>query len=208
MKKIISIISLIVVTILIGVLFIADVKKNQDINIENDNLMWNLYDINIQEIKQNMDLIMESNSEFKWHSLKDINTKDKEYEKLLNEISKKVTNCYYNFENDGSSYTDNNYAKKYRNSKSISKEEINTLKYLSTYNCANSFKYYKEVELNINIENKEILINKIDEVLEFEDKYLIKKPKNYNEFLYNEIVETEILKNMSKFLSDEYYRLK
>lgn len=208
MKKIISIISLIVVTILIGVLFIADVKKNQDINIENDNLMWNLYDINIQEIKQNMDLIMESNSEFKWHSLKDINTKDKEYEKLLNEISKKVTNCYYNFENDGSSYTDNNYTKKYRNSKSISKEEINTLKDLSTYNCANSFKYYKEVELNINIENKEILINKIDEVLEFEDKYLIKKPKNYNEFLYNEIVETEILKNMSKFLSDEYYRLK
>lgn len=207
MKKLFSGGALIVVALLIGVLFVNDVRQNKYVNIESDNLMWNLYDINVKEINKNMDSIMVPNNEFKWGSLKDVNTKDKEYEKVLNEIAKKVTTYYYNFEKDGSNYTDNNYAKKYRNSKKISSEEIDTLKNLSEFNCAESFNSYKDVELNINSNNKDRLLNKIDEVLEYEDKYLIKNPENYNEFVYNEIIETEILKNMSKFLNDEYNRL-
>ncbi len=208
MKKFISILSITFISLIIGTIFIIDIRQNHYIDIKNDNLMWNLYDINIQEINDNMNPIMEPNDEFKWFSLKDIASEDEEYEKLLNEISKRVTTCYFNFENDGSNYTDNNYAKKFRDSYRISKDDLNNLKYFSKYYCTDVFKYYKDIELDIEKNNEDRFLNKIDEVLNFENKYLIKYPKNYNDFIYNEIIETEILKNISEFLNDEYYRLK
>ena len=107
-------------------------------------------------------------------------------------------------EDDNELFTNSNYAKKYRTSDKISKDELNFLKTNRMENrCIDKFKAYKDIEINTKEENKERLLNKINYVLDFSEKYFIKESNSYNEFIYNEIVETEILKELSNFLVEE-----
>lgn len=49
MKKTITIGIILIFSIAIGVLFFIESKQNNYIDIKNDNLLWNLYDINIKK---------------------------------------------------------------------------------------------------------------------------------------------------------------
>jgi len=201
MKKTITIGIILIFSIAIGVLFFIESKQNNYIDIKNDNLLWNLYDINIKKIEDNMNFIAEGNDTFKWYKIKEINNNDDEYNKILNEIFINIRICYMSLEDDNELFTNSNYAKKYRTSDKISKDELNFLKTNRMENrCIDKFKAYKDIEINTKEENKERLLNKINYVLDFSEKYFIKESNSYNEFIYNEIVETEILKELSNFL--------
>ncbi len=204
MKKTITIGIILIFSIAIGVLFFIESKQNNYIDIKNDNLLWNLYDINIKKIEDNMNFIAEGNDTFKWYKIKEINNNDDEYNKILNEIFINIRICYMSLEDDNELFTNSNYAKKYRTSDKISKDELNFLKTNRMENrCIDKFKAYKDIEINTKEENKERLLNKINYVLDFSEKYFIKESNSYNEFIYNEIVETEILKELSNFLVEE-----
>lgn len=151
-----------------------------------------------------MNFIAEGNDTFKWYKIKEINNNDDEYNKILNEIFINIRICYMSLEDDNELFTNSNYAKKYRTSDKISKDELNFLKTNRMENrCIDKFKAYKDIEINTKEENKERLLNKINYVLDFSEKYFIKESNSYNEFIYNEIVETEILKELSNFLVEE-----
>lgn len=204
MKRTITIGIILIFSIAIGVLFFIESKQNNYIDIKNDNLLWNLYDINIKKIEDNMNFIAEGNDTFKWYKIKEINNNDDEYNKILNEIFINIRICYMSLEDDNELFTNSNYAKKYRTSDKISKDELNFLKTNRMENrCIDKFKAYKDIEINTKEENKERLLNKINYVLDFSEKYFIKESNSYNEFIYNEIVETEILKELSNFLVEE-----
>lgn len=208
MKKYILILLIISISIFIGFIFINFNNQSQYINIEKDNLMWNLYDMNVQIIQTNMSTITIASDTFEWDSFNELNISDEAYKKILNELLVKTRTWYLTLEYDKRYYTDTNYAKKYRNNESIKKEELHNLKNTLKNNHIENFKYYKDIELNIEKDNKEKFLNKIDEIIDYNNKYYINNPKNYNEFIYNEIVETEIIKNISEFLKSEYNRLK
>lgn len=195
------------------------VFKDEDINIEDTRLLWEIYDINIENVKNNLDPITSPNEDFFWWELKNFNIKDIEYKSKLNSLVADVRMCYLELIDDGTLYTDSNPIKKYRDKNSISEEELETLNFITyneTYNggCLNRFNRYLGIVLSNDEENINIFLEKINKVIEIRDSDIYKsdslknKTLTYNEILYRKILVTSVLEDLSEFIKDEYYRLK
>lgn len=211
MKKILFGSIFIIIAIIIGIIFIEDIKQNQNINIEKINTMWNLYDINIKKIKDNMSEITESNDTFDWWKLKNIKTEDVLYKHTLDSLVKDVRMCFLVLEDNNELYTDSNYVKKFKNSNIISKDEIIFLKEKRNdieNSCIEKLKLYKDIDISTEQENEQIFLNEIENNINFGNKYFIKDKTEYYDYVYNEIIETQILSDISEFLTKEYNRLK
>ena len=211
MKKLILI--TIITIIFVGFFFIYGIKPNSNINIKEINNLWNIYDINIKKINDYIAPIADANDTFKWYNLKTLNTSDKEYEEYLNSLLILVRNNYINLENPNNIYTEPNLLTKYRNKNYILNSELEILNDNYDLNHKkNSYisklKYYKEIELNITSQNKNNLLSIIDDSLAFTEKYFIESPQSYSDYLYNQIIETEVLLKISEFINTEYNRLK
>lgn len=211
MKKILFDSIFIITAIIIGIIFIEDIKLNQNINIKKINTMWNLYDININEIKENMNEITESNDTFDWWKLKNIKTEDILYKDTLDLLVKDIRMCFLELEDNNELYTDSNYAKKFKNSNTISKNELIILKEKRNdieNTCIDRLKLYKNIDISTDQENEQIFLNEIENNVNFGNKYFIKDKTEYYDYVYNEIIETQILSDISEFLLKEYKRLK
>lgn len=212
MKK--KILLIIIIFLICFVLcFILNVKHKNHIDIKDDNKLWYIYDINIQTIEQNISTIADPNDTFEWYKLKNLNTEDTNYQKYLNSLLVNVRQCYIDLENPNNIYTTPNLLKKYRNKNELSLDELNILKDKHSFSniknsCIDNFLIYKDLKLNIDKDNEENLLDLVDDVLDFSEKYFIKSPQSYSDLIYNEIIETTILIKVSEFLNDEYYRLK
>lgn len=202
-----------ITSLFIGFCFINDVKQNNYINIKDDNELWRIYDINIQEIENNMSPIADSNDTFEWYNLKKLSTDDKNYEKYLNSLFISVNQCYVDLENPNNIYTEPNSVKKYRNKDEILINELNDLKIDNSFSdikssCIEKFQIYENIKIDSNDENKKYLLDMISDVLDLSENYFIEDPQDYSDYVYNQIIETEILVKVSSFLNNEYYRLK
>lgn len=211
MKKLILI--TIITIIFVGFFFIYGIKPNSNINIKEINNLWNIYDINIKKINDYIAPIADANDTFKWYNLKTLNTSDKEYEEYLNSLLILVRNDYINLENPNNIYTESNLLTKYRNKNYILNSELEILNDNYDLNhkkksYISKLKYYKEIELNITSQNKDNLLSIIDDSLAFTEKYFIENPQSYSDYLYNQIIETEVLLRISEFVNTEYNRLK
>lgn len=211
MKK--SILITIITIIFVGFFFIYGIKPNSNINIKEINNLWNIYDINIKKINDYIAPIADANDTFKWYNLKTLNTSDKEYEEYLNSLLILVRNDYINLENPNNIYTESNLLTKYRNKNYILNSELEILNDNYDLNhkkksYISKLKYYKEIELNITSQNKNNLLSMIDDSLAFTEKYFIENPQSYSDYLYNQIIETEVLLRISEFVNTEYNRLK
>lgn len=214
-KKLITI--LIAVILSIGIFLL--IFKDKDINIEDTKILWNVYDMNIENIKNNLDPITNSNENFFWWELKNFTIEDKEYQSTLNTLISDIRMCYLELTDDGTLYTDSNPIRKYRDKKSISKKELESLNIIThneTYagGCLNRFDRYLGILLSDEQENSDIFLKQVNKFIETKNSDIYKsdnlkyKKLTYNEMLYRKIIITSLLEDLSEFVKDEYYRLK
>ena len=211
------IVVLVALILLIGIYLL--VQKNKDINIEDTKLLWEVYDMNIENIKNNLDSITNSNEDFFWWELKDFNIRDKEYQSTLNTLVSDIRMCYLELTDDGTLYTNSNPIRQYRDKKSISKKELESLNVI-TYNetyagvCLNRFDRYLGILLSDEQENSDIFLRQVNKFIEIKNSDIYKnddlryKTLTYNEIFYRKIIITSLLEDLSEFVNDEYYRLR
>lgn len=211
------IVILVVLILLIGIYLL--VQKNKDINIEDTKLLWEVYDMNIENIKNNLDSITNSNEDFFWWELKDFNIRDKEYQSTLNTLVSDIRMCYLELTDDGTLYTNSNPIRQYRAKKSISKKELESLNIIThneTYagGCLNRFDRYLGILLSDEQENSDIFLKQVNKFIEIKNSDIYKnddlryKTLTYNEIFYRKIIITSLLEDLSEFINDEYYRLR
>ena len=193
--------------ILIICLFALIIYNNfsRKIDIKSANKGWNIYDKSISNIKDNMSAIAAPNQNFEWGNLKDIDIDDIEYKNTLNSLLADVRMCYLEYTDDGTLYTNSNPIRKYRDKKNISKRELKELTDAMIYEqrngCLKYFEKYNVLLIKIyNITNS---------IVDFKLYVLhLEKNETYDELLTKKILEVHLLEDISKFLIDEYDRLK
>lgn len=201
--------------ILIICLFALIIYNNfsRKIDIKSANKGWNIYDKSISNIKDNMSAIAAPNQNFEWGTLKDIDIDDIEYKNTLNSLLADVRMCYLEYTDDGTLYTNSNSIRKYRDKKNISKRELKELTDAMIYEQRNGcLKYFEKYNVLL-ISNDKILRNKIynitNSIADFKLYVLhLEKNETYDELLTKKILEVHLLEDISKFLIDEYDRLK
>lgn len=201
--------------ILIICLFALIIYNNfsRKIDIKSANKGWNIYDKSISNIKDNISAIAEPNQNFEWGTLKDIDIDDIEYKNTLNSLLADVRMCYLEYTDDGTLYTNSNSIRKYRDKKNISKRELKELTDAMIYEQRNGcLKYFEKYNVLL-ISNDKILRNKIynitNSIADFKLYVLhLEKNETYDELLTKKILEVHLLEDISKFLIDEYDRLK
>lgn len=201
--------------ILIICLFALIIYNNfsRKIDIKSSNKGWNIYDKSISNIKDNISAIAEPNQNFEWGTLKDIDIDDIEYKNTLNSLLADVRMCYLEYTDDGTLYTNSNSIRKYRDKKNISKRELKELTDAMIYEQRNGcLKYFEKYNVLL-ISNDKILRNKIynitNSIADFKLYVLhLEKNETYDELLTKKILEVHLLEDISKFLIDEYDRLK
>lgn len=201
--------------ILIICLFALIIYNNfsRKIDIKSANKGWNIYDKSISNIKDNMSAIAAPNQNFEWGTLKDIDIDDIEYKNTLNSLLADVRMCYLEYTDDGTLYTNSNPIRKYRDKKNISKRELKELTDVMIYEQRNGcLKYFEKYNVLL-ISNDEILRNKIynitNSIVDFKlYVFHLEKNETYDELLTKKILEVHLLEDISKFLIDEYDRLK
>ncbi len=201
--------------ILIICLFALIIYNNfsRKIDIKSANKGWNIYDKSISNIKDNISAIAKPNQNFEWGTLKDIDIDDIEYKNTLNSLLADVRMCYLEYTDDGTLYTNSNSIRKYRDKKNISKRELKELTDAMIYEQRNGcLKYFEKYNVLL-ISNDKILRNKIynitNSIADFKLYVLhLEKNETYDELLTKKILEVHLLEDISKFLIDEYDRLK
>lgn len=203
---------LFLIVILIVILVIKILLKTK-IDIEESNNSWESYDLSIENIKSNMDIITEPNENFYWWELKDFEIEDKEYEQILNSLVANVRMCYLSFTNDGEIYTNSNPIRKYRNKKSITKEELeslNTFVYNDSKSCLDRFEQYNSGVLISNDEySRNIFLKELNKINTIKSTELfVNKHASYNELLLRKTMEVHMIEDLSEFIKEEYNRLR
>lgn len=201
--------------ILIICLFALIIYNNfsRKIDIKSANKGWNIYDKSISNIKDNISAIAKPNQNFEWGTLKDIDIDDIKYKNTLNSLLADVRMCYLEYTDDGTLYTNSNSIRKYRDKKNISKRELKELTDAMIYEQRNGcLKYFEKYNVLL-ISNDKILRNKIynitNSIADFKLYVLhLEKNETYDELLTKKILEVHLLEDISKFLIDEYDRLK
>ena len=205
-----SIIMALIICILTAIIYNTIHKK---IDIQKANEGWTIYEKSITNIKNNMSAITEPNENFKWGTLKDIDIEDTEYKNTLNSLVASVRMCYLEYTDDGTLYTDSNPIRKYRSQKSISKQDLkqltNSMFYEQNKGCLSYFEKYN----TLLISNDETLKNKVynvtNPIVDIKSYGLyLDKETTYDELMMKKILEVHLVEDVSKFLVNEYNRLK
>lgn len=121
--------------------------------------------------------------------------------------------CYLEYTDDGTLYTDSNPIRKYRSQKSISKQDLkqltNSMFYEQNKGCLSYFEKYN----TLLISNDETLKNKVynvtNPIVDIKSYGLyLDKETTYDELMMKKILEVHLVEDISKFLVNEYNRLK
>ena len=208
---------IIVAIILIGISSFISISiyknYNYKIDIQQTNESWTSIDNNLESIKNNMDLITESNEDFTWWRLKDFTIDDKEYQNTLNNLVSNIRMCYIGYVDNEKYPNHYNAINDFKNKSIITKKQLNKLNedmYMETATgCLARFDGIS----NLLISNDETLrnrvLNEINYIVYIKNSNIFRnKEASYNELLFRKSFEVHLIKDLSDFLKEEYTRLK
>lgn len=210
-KYIFIIFSLILIVLSSFLLIIIYKNHNDKIDIQLSNQSWDSYDESIKNIKNNMDPITEPNENFFWWTLKDFDIEDNEYEKILNHLVAQVRMCYLDYTDDGTLYTNSNPIRKYRKKDIITTKELKKLNFdmSNDRSCINRFDDFNSLLISNNENLRKRFLNRINKINLIKSTELFRNENaSYNELLLRKTIEVHYIEDMSKFLVEEYNRLK
>ena len=194
----------ILVIIVLVSLIILVYHNNSKIDIYDMKPSWELYERNLENVKENMNEITESNSEFNWWKLKKNFLDDEIYQQTLNRIVSDIRKCYIN-------YTDTNLTNNkillYKNSKKITKSELQILNKLNNSCLSSVIKNYSNNEISNNKEKREktiLFLNSIDTLLKKQNTV---SNLTYSELAFNRLNESLALYEISNWIKMEYYQV-
>ena len=205
-----SIIIALIICISTAIIYNTIYKK---IDIQKANEGWTFYDESITNIKNNMSAITKPNENFEWGTLKNIDIEDTEYKNTLNSLIASVRMCYLEYTDDGTLYTDSNPIRKYRSQKSISKQDLkqltNSMFYEQNKGCLSYFEKYNTLLISNNETLKNKVYNVTNPIVGIKSYGLyLGKETTYDELMMKKILEVHLVEDISKFLVNEYNRLK
>lgn len=203
---------LILIAIIILITSLFYYSKQKSTNIEDTKQLWNIYDINIENIKNNLDPITVPNEYFFWWELKDFDIEDKTYKQNLNNLVADIRMCYLELTDDGTLYTNTNPIKQYRNKTKITKKKLEQLNIIMQNEfktgCLKNFNRYSGILISNNQLDTDNFLSNINKIYTYNKSNPYKNTNTYNELLSKKILETSILEDLSEYLVLEYNRLK
>ena len=198
----------------LGVILISQFyKDNKSEKILTINELFTIYDQNIQDIKNNMEMITESNEDFDWWILKDFNIEDKDYETSLNSLVADVRMAYLEYTDEEQMYTNSNPIRKYREKEYITKKQLEKLnldmKEEMLSGNINRFNKYSTLLISKDEELRNIFLNQTEKITKMKQLSILTNTNStYSELLFKKIIEVSYVKDISEFLIKEYNRLK
>ena len=198
----------------LGVILISQFyKDNKSEKILTINELFTIYDQNIQDIKNNMEMITESNEDFDWWILKDFNIEDKDYETSLNSLVADVRMAYLEYTDEEQMYTNSNPIRKYREKEYITKKQLEKLnldmKEEMLSGNINRFNKYSTLLISKDEELRNIFLNQTEKITKMKQLSIFTNTNStYSELLFKKIIEVSHVKDVSEFLIKEYNRLK
>lgn len=198
----------------LGVILISQFyKDNKSEKILTINELFTIYDQNIQDIKNNMEMITESNEDFDWWILKDFNIEDKDYETSLNSLVADVRMAYLEYTDEEQMYTNSNPIRKYREKEYITKKQLEKLnldmKEEMLSGNINRFNKYSTLLISKDEELRNIFLNQTEKITKIKQLSIFTNTNStYSELLFKKIIEVSYVKDISEFLIKEYNRLK
>lgn len=209
---IVGVLVILIVIVVVWWLLKDDTPKTY--NIDDTNELWLIYDMNLEKIENNYQEISTPNTDIVCNSLNELNIDDEYYIDTLNDLLCFVQLYYYDLIEYNEIY--HNYIDEYRNATQISDLDLKDLNFrlmdqkeLYNNRIDRSNLAISEVE-----ERSEVILNKIDEFLEFDEgfydfgaDYYDVEIHTYQELFIHKLVEMEYVTNLSEWLKDEYYSL-
>lgn len=198
----------------LGVILISQFyKDNKSEKILTINELFTIYDQNIQDIKNNMEMITESNEDFDWWILKDFNIEDKDYETSQNSLVADVRMAYLEYTDEEQMYTNSNPIRKYREKEYITKKQLEKLnldmKEEMLSGNINRFNKYSTLLISKDEELRNIFLNQTEKITKMKQLSIFTNTNStYSELLFKKIIEVSYVKDISEFLIKEYNRLK
>ena len=198
----------------LGVILISQFyKDNKSEKILTINELFTIYDQNIQDIKNTMEMITESNEDFDWWILKDFNIEDKDYETSLNSLVADVRMAYLEYTDEEQMYTNSNPIRKYREKEYITKKQLEKLnldmKEEMLSGNINRFNKYSTLLISKDEELRNIFLNQTEKITKMKQLSIFTNTNStYSELLFKKIIEVSYVKDVSEFLIKEYNRLK
>ena len=198
----------------LGVILISQFyKDNKSEKILTINELFTIYDQNIQDIKNNMEMITESNEDFDWWILKDFNIEDKDYETSQNSLVADVRMAYLEYTDEEQMYTNSNPIRKYREKEYITKKQLEKLnldmKEEMLSGNINRFNKYSTLLISKDEELRNIFLNQTEKITKMKQLSIFTNTNStYSELLFKKIIEVSYVKDVSEFLIKEYNRLK
>lgn len=198
------------IVLLVGIFSIM-IYKNNNMEIMDTEPYWNIYDISIKNIENNMNSITEPNGDIKWGTLKNIDIDDEEYLDTLNSLVADVRMCYLGYTDEEKMSAEFNSIKKYRNKTKITKRkllDLNATTKKEVKDCSTRLEKYNVTTVSNNKELQSRLLTLTNNIIKLNSKMFDIDTLSYNELLLRKIYELHSVEDMSSFLVSEYSRLK
>lgn len=180
-------------------------KKNE--NIDGTSKLWDIYDLNLTEMKYNLDKTMDKPKEnVICGNLKGITLKNDSYEALLNNLGCYITLYYYGLIEYNETY--HNPITDYRNKHEVTEKDILNLK----HNLKSDTSLYSNLKgmLTLKIDKEGSGNDLYNVVSEFIDKFDVSfydGNKTYQEIFSYKLSEISYVTYLSDWLKNEYYNL-
>ena len=198
------------IVLLVGIFSIM-IYKNNNMEIMDTEPYWNIYDISIKNIENNMNSITESNGDIKWGTLKNLDIDDEKYLDTLNSLVADVRMCYLGYTDEEKMSAEFNSIKKYRNKTKITKRkllDLNATTKKEVKDCSTRLEKYNVTTVSNDKELQSRLLTLTNNIIKLNSKMFAIDTLSYNELLLRKIYELHSVEDMSSFLVSEYSRLK
>lgn len=198
------------IVLLVGIFSIM-IYKNNNMEIMDTEPYWNIYDISIKNIENNMNSITEPNGDIKWGTLKNIDIDDEEYLDTLNSLVADVRMCYLGYTDEEKMSAEFNSIKKYRNKTKITKRkllDLNATTKKEVKDCSTRLEKYNVTTVSNDKELQSRLLTLTNNIIKLNSKMFAIDTLSYNELLLRKLYELHLVEDMSSFLVSEYSRLK
>lgn len=198
------------IVLLVGIFSIM-IYKNNNMEIMDTEPYWNIYDISIKNIENNMNSITEPNGDIKWGTLKNVDIDDEEYLDTLNSLVADVRMCYLGYTDEEKMSAEFNSIKKYRNKTKITKRkllDLNATTKKEVKDCSTRLEKYNVTTVSNDKKLQSRLLTLTNNIIKLNSKMFAIDTLSYNELLLRKIYELHSVEDMSSFLVSEYSRLK
>ncbi len=214
MKKnksmLVSVLLVIIFAIVAIVSIVINIKDNSKQSIINNEYLWKIYDSNLEVIKNNMDEIAVDDNNIKWFSLKKVNCKDEDYVSQLNSLTADIRLFYQSYTGT-SDYTVDVYKllSPFKNENTITLKELEELKWsINREGVLKRFKNYDNLLISEDNTRRERFISEIHKITDYMKNTEFDDNTTFNDILIYKVYETQLVRDISNWLYQEYYSLK